>query len=168
MSWRLPALGSKVQLHRAGGEGGWLGAVRVRSPGGTPRLSATAFREWLRPQAAGSAVDFGGRCTVRVSGRGTSRLQHRERHRKEEGRATGTGAARPVRGGWGDAARFDGAKREALAALTRLGYPPAQAESAVRDALAADGSSTRTADQAGAAAAGGEEMKVRVRIRSEE
>ena len=34
-----------------------------------------------------------------------------------------------------------GPSEEALAALTRLGYPPAQAESAVRDALAADGSS---------------------------
>jgi Holliday junction DNA helicase RuvA len=142
---RLPAVGSKVQLHTelVVKEDGWalfgfdrpaerLVFQRLLSASGFgPRL-ALALLSTLGADRTVRSIrqkDIAALSTVSGIGKKKAERLVLELHDRFE----------EVGGELPPASM--GPSEEALAALTRLGYPPAQAESAVRDALAADGSS---------------------------
>jgi Holliday junction DNA helicase RuvA len=142
---RLPAAGSRVQLHTelVVREDGWAlyGFDRV--------AERVVFQRLL------SASGFGPRLALALlSTLGADRTVRSIRQRDIAALSTvsGIGKKKAERLVLELHDRFEelgkelppaplGPGEEALAALTRLGYAPAQAESAVRDALAADGAS---------------------------
>ena len=145
---RLPAAGSRIQLYTelVVREDGWslYGFDRVAERGVFQRLlSASGFGPRL---ALALLSTLGADRTVRsirqrdiaalstVSGIGRKKAERLVLELQDKFEELGA-ALPPAPLGPGE---------EALAALTRLGYAPAQAESAVRDALAADGGSDTT------------------------
>ena len=145
---RLPAAGSRIQLYTelVVREDGWAlyGFDRVAERGVFQRLlSASGFGPRL---ALALLSTLGADRTVRsirqrdiaalstVSGIGRKKAERLVLELRDKFEELGA-ALPPAPLGPGE---------EALAALTRLGYAPAQAESAVRDALAADGGSDTT------------------------
>ena len=145
---RLPAAGSRIQLYTelVVREDGWAlyGFDRVAERGVFQRLlSASGFGPRL---ALALLSTLGADRTVRsirqrdiaalstVSGIGKKKAERLVLELRDKFEELGA-ALPPAPLGPGE---------EALAALTRLGYAPAQAESAVRDALAADGGSDTT------------------------